>query len=94
MSAQTLPAGADPSLKPDTLKEKLQAGDYLILLTDGATDYLPAQDVLQCIATAIGEIEQENAGAFAKELLDWILKETNGYAPDDMTILVVSIWER
>lgn len=94
LSAQTLPAGADPSLKPDTLKEKLQAGDYLILLTDGATDYLPAQDVLQCIATAIGEIEQENAGAFAKELLDWILKETNGYAPDDMTILVVSIWER
>ena len=32
-------------------------------------------------------------GAVAQEILAQVLKNTGGYAPDDMTVLVAGIWE-
>ena len=40
------------------------------------------------------DIQTDHAGAFAKELLDKILLYTGNYAMDDMTILVIGMWEK
>ena len=40
------------------------------------------------------EIHTKNPGVFAKKLLEQVLFHTEGYAMDDMTILVTGIWEK
>ena len=64
------------------------------MVTDGVLEYLHVKNPVEKLSEIIRELEMDNAGAMAKELLDRVLMLTGGYAMDDMTVLVLGIWEK
>ena len=90
----SLPAGAvvDPETEQTTCA--LSSGDFLVMVTDGVLEYLHVKNPVEKLSEIIRELEMDNAGAMAKELLDRVLMLTGGYAMDDMTVLVLGIWEK
>lgn len=92
ISSTSLPIGVIPDLEIETVSRKLSHGDYIIMVTDGVLDALPVgeQDVL--IETIIKGTDIYNPKEYAHHILEQIL-EFGGEVPlDDMTVLVVGIW--
>lgn len=94
LTAGSLPAGADPAQKPAVMKQTVEHGDFLVMVTDGVLEYLHAKEPHKLFMDMIGKANTDNAGALAKSLLDQVLLHTGGYAQDDMTILATGIWEK
>lgn len=93
LKGESLPTGVEWNQKPDIYEENLQNGDFLVMVSDGVVEYLHARNE-QRLAEWIEDIDTQNAGVFAKELLSRVMLFTGGYAMDDMTILVTGIWEK
>jgi len=72
----------------------LNEGDFLVMITDGVLEYLHVEDANKELAKLIGKIKTDNAGILAERILDQVLKLTDGYAIDDMTVLTIGIWEK
>lgn len=89
---QTLPAGADPGIEIRPITRKVENGDFLVMVTDGVLECL--KNPVDTLSHMIADITTDNAGAFAKNLLDQVLVCTEGVAQDDMTVLVTGIWEK
>lgn len=94
ISSSSLPTGVmvDPEL--ETAQKTLQDGDFLVMVTDGVLEYLHVKNPQDKLCDIIGDIETDNAGVMAKTILERVLLFTGGYAMDDMTILVMGIWEK
>uniref|UniRef100_UPI0040572572 SpoIIE family protein phosphatase n=1 Tax=Agathobacter sp. TaxID=2021311 RepID=UPI0040572572 len=90
----TLPAGADVRLEVESTKRTLQNGDFLVMVTDGVIEYLHVRNPKETLCDMINDIQTDNAGVMAEEILQKVLLYTGGYAMDDMTILVTGIWEK
>ncbi|MBQ2802352.1 MAG: SpoIIE family protein phosphatase [Lachnospiraceae bacterium] len=93
ISQGNLPLGIFQSVEPEPLHYKLQDGDYLILMTDGVLDALEEIDCEEAMAEAIGFITEKNPQEIAHKLLQLVIKSCGGHILDDMTILVIGIWE-
>ena len=92
--SDTLPTGVDICPQEETTQMKLSEGDFLVMVTDGVLEYLHVKKPEAKMKDFILDIQTDHAGAFAKELLDKILLYTGNYAMDDMTILVIGMWEK
>lgn len=90
----TLPAGADVRLEIESTKTTLYNGDFLVMVTDGVLEYLHVKHPKETMCNIIQEIQTDNAGVMAEEILHKVMLHTAGYAMDDMTILVTGIWEK
>jgi stage II sporulation protein E len=73
---------------------RLKDGDYLIMVSDGVTDYLPVASAEQYLSGKISQIDSVQPSRMAREILDIAIEKTGGRIPDDMTVLVSGIWER
>lgn len=94
ISAESLPAGADPNIEPKPVKHTAESGDFLVMVTDGVLEYFNIQNSQELFREMIGKIQTDNAGVLARMLLEQVLQYTGGNARDDMTILVTGIWEK
>lgn len=94
LSADSLPAGADPTQRPGELRCTVEHGDFLVMVTDGVLEYLDVEEPQELFMELLRDIQTDNAGVLAKTLLAQVLEHTGGRAQDDMTILVTGIWER
>ncbi len=83
-----LPFGIVEESKPLIKKHVVSAKDFLVLMSDGISDSFASVDEL---ADCIKSIKTKNPQEFADELLERALACNNGYAVDDMTVLVVKI---
>ena len=83
-----LPLGIVDESKPLIKKHVVSAKDFLILISDGISDSFESADEL---SDCIKSIKTKNPQEFADELLERALACNNGYAVDDMTVLVVKI---
>lgn len=90
----TLPAGAVCEIMPEETKRTLEAGDFLVMVTDGVVEYLHVREPEKTICGILEEIQTENAGVLAKELMERVMLFTGGYAADDMTVLVTGLWKK
>ena len=90
----SLPAGADVRMEVESVKRKLQSGDFLVMVTDGVIEYLHVRNPKEALLDMIAMIETENAGVLAETILQQVLVRTGGCALDDMTVLVTGIWEK
>ncbi len=92
IQGQALPVGIVKDEKPYIQKGKIYSGDYVIMMTDGVLDaFLGEEDVL------IGYMEQNhkiNPQEWAEDILTLALKQKNGQAMDDMSVIVAGIWEK
>ncbi len=83
-----LPMGIVEESKPLIKKNVISAKDLVILVSDGISDsFENDQDLKECIKS----IKTKNPQEFADELLERALACNNGYAVDDMTVIVVKI---
>ncbi len=90
ITCTALPAGMLQTADYETTQRQLLAGDVIIMMTDGAADALPQEqleDLIRRVAT-------DNAREYARRLLEQILIRRQFEARDDMTVLVGRIWEK
>ncbi|MBE5884681.1 MAG: hypothetical protein E7291_09790 [Lachnospiraceae bacterium] len=93
ISGGTLPLGIFQNVQVQTLHRQLEDGDYLIFMTDGVLDALEGNDCEALMQEAIRGINERNPQEIAERLIQQVLCHCGGRILDDMTILVVGIWE-
>lgn len=94
ISSGTLPAGMFHQLEIDRETRQLQDGDFIIQVTDGVLDDLHVASPEEAMQEILENIETNNPGQMAKQVLEHILLYTAGKVPDDMTVLAAGIWEK
>lgn len=86
VEAGALPMGIVDEGKPLIKKNVLSAKELVVMVSDGVSDSFGDDEALK---NCIKSIKTKNAQEFADELISRALSCNNGYAVDDMTVLVV-----
>ena len=83
-----LPIGIVENSQPLVQKSVIKEKDLLILFSDGIADSFKSEEELrECVKT----ISTKNPQELADQILERALASNNGYAVDDMTIMVIKI---
>lgn len=93
LSARNLPLGVFQQIEPETIHRQLQDGDYIIMLSDGVLDALEQGIGEEILPELIGKISHTNPGEIARQILNYCLHQSKGKIRDDMTVLVIGIWQ-
>ena len=93
LSARNLPLGVFQQIEPETIHRQLQDGDYSIMLSDGVLDALEQGIGEEILPELIGKISHTNPGEIARQILNYCLHQSKGKIRDDMTVLVIGIWQ-
>ena len=89
----SLPLGVFRSIEPEAVHRELADGDYLVLVTDGVLDALGEGNYEEAMCEAISEVTKQNPKEIAEQLLQMVIRTSGGRIWDDMTIIVIGIWE-
>lgn len=93
IEGQALPVGVMQDAEPYLEKTKLSSGDYVIMMTDGVADVFSGRE--QELEEMLLERKQVvNPQELAESILADVVALCDGYARDDMSILVAGVWER
>ena len=89
----SLPIGVLHKIEIDSVERQLESGDYVIMVTDGIMDALPVgeQDII--METIIKGTWMVNPKEMAEHILQQILNWSKEPPQDDMTVLVIGIWD-
>lgn len=92
LSSSSLPIGVVNRIEIDAVSRQLDDGDFVIMVTDGVLDALPAgeQDIL--LETIIQGTDIRNPKEMAHHVLEQVLAFTGREPADDMTVLAAGIW--
>ncbi len=93
VAVENLPLGIFQRVETDRIHRELHNGDYIIMMTDGVLDALGEEGYEEAMAKAIGDLREQNPGEIAERLLEQALCAGGGRVSDDMTILVIGLWE-
>lgn len=74
-------------------RKKMESGDLLVMFSDGVLDSMP-EDTLDMILDFFREMDVVRPQAVADQLFDKITKLEEYENRDDITILVLGIWDR
>lgn len=89
IECSSLPVGVIDNAKPMTKKVVFQDKDFIVLCSDGINDsFGKDSDFKDFLLT----IKTSNPQEYAEEILQKALSVNNGYAVDDMTVIVVKIF--
>lgn len=90
----TLPIGVIREIEIDVERRQLENGDFVVMVTDGVMDALPAGEQEELMETFLLEAATNNPKELAHHLLGRVLERSGELPTDDMTILAVGIWKR
>ena len=93
ISLSTLPVGVIKDMEIESIKRELESGDFVIMVTDGVMDALPANEQESLMITYIEETNIINPTELARYLLGKVLECSQEKPTDDMTILTVGMWK-
>lgn len=88
-----LPLGIFRTVEMEPVHRQLQDGDYLVMMTDGVLDALAENNCEEAMRRAISEVREQNPKEIAEKLLQMVIRLSGGHITDDMTILVIGVWE-
>ena len=88
----SLPIGVVQKLEVDEAKRKLRDGEYIILVSDGVMDALPAGEQEFLMKMMIEGTQKTNPREIAEHLLRQVMECSGEIPMDDMTILVAGLW--
>ena len=88
IEAGALPLGIVEQSKPNISKNVVCAKDFVVMVSDGVADSFESVVLLKEV---IKSIKTKNPQEFADELIERALSNNNGYAVDDMTVVVVKV---
>ena len=90
VESSSLPMGIVSDIKPVVKKVVISGNDFVVIATDGVSDSFENDEIFK---EEIVSIKTKNPQELADQLLEKALSKNKGYAVDDMTILVVKIFE-
>ena len=91
ISSESLAAGLIQQVDFETSSRKLYHGDYLIMMTDGVLDALPAMREEETMKEIIMDIQDETPREISRGILERALGYSDYHARDDMTVLVANV---
>ena len=92
ITSTRLPLGVVQNLEFDTVTKQLESGDVVVMVTDGVMDALPVGEQELVLETIIKGTEIQNPTEMAEHILEQVLNFTGEKPLDDMTVLVIGIW--
>lgn len=93
ISARNLPLGVFYEMDMEVIRRRLVDGDYIIMLSDGITDALSQGIGEEILPEIIGKTTLKNPGEIANHILNFCLHQSRGRIRDDMTVMVIGVWE-
>ena len=93
ITQSSLPLGIFQILEVPVTERRVYDGDYLIFMTDGMLDGAEEDDSEAFMTEMIRNMTERNPQDMAEKLLQLALRSSGGHVLDDMTVLVVGIWE-
>ncbi len=91
--AGNLPLGVFYRVEVERTETQLCSGDYVILLSDGIVEGLGGRDHMGEFEELLRRIRYQDPTELANFLLNYVLHVTQGRVRDDMSVLVLGIWE-
>ena len=68
-------------------------GDYIIMVADGVIDSLEVEGNAEIFQDMISKITAQNPKEIANNILNYAIHAGKGSIKDDMTVLVIGLWE-
>lgn len=94
IKSTSLPIGSMEHADIETTSKKLYDGDFVIMMSDGIIDSIPAEDKEKTIGEIILGIREGKPEEMAKEILKKALSFSGCEKTDDMMVMVTGIWDR
>ena len=94
IASESLAAGLVQQLDFDTASRKLYHGDYLIMMTDGVLDALPAEREEETMKEIIMDVREKEPKEMGRGILERVLGYSDYRARDDMTVVVAGLWKK
>lgn len=93
VAGESLPLGIFRETEPAAVRRRLMDGEYCILMTDGVLDALKQNRYEETMCQIIESIHEQNPKEIAGRILQFVLHCSGGRIRDDMTVIVLGIWE-
>lgn len=93
IDTHSLPLGVLQSPESEMVACDLMDGDYIIMMTDGVLDALERNRYEEAMKRMIGEMKERNPKEMAERILQFVLHCSQGRILDDMTVIVLGMWE-
>ena len=93
IKSTTLPIGVLEQVDYDCTAKKLYDGDYVVMVSDGILENLPFINKEQKLVEIINSIVVKAPEAMASEILDKSLAYNSMIAKDDMTVIVLGLFD-
>lgn len=88
-----LPLGIFFRNEDDYISRELMDKDYLIMVTDGVLDAFSAGDYEEMLGQYLRDMRECSPAEVAQRILQFALKCSGGHIRDDMTILVLEVFQ-
>ncbi|QZY54727.1 stage II sporulation protein E [Crassaminicella profunda] len=91
----SLPIGILNNIDIESFGQRLNNGDFVVMMSDGVLDADTAIDEKEkWVMAALKKLSSKNPQSIADDLLDMAIKKYGNKIKDDMTVMVSKIWER
>ena len=90
VEADSLPLGIFHKIDVSGQKRQLADGDYIIMVSDGIVDGVDNEEIFEQV---LAQIKLQSPQEMANYILQFVLHKTMGRVQDDMTVLVLGLWE-
>ncbi|MGN0304656.1 MAG: SpoIIE family protein phosphatase, partial [Lachnospiraceae bacterium] len=93
LPANSLPLGVFAGVEPCRIRRRLLDGDYVFLFSDGVTDSFHTAQGQEFLKQLVAEIPYRQPREMAGYLMKYVIQAAQGRIRDDMTVLVIGIWD-
>lgn len=90
IESSSLPMGIVTDVTPVTKKEVVGGNDYIIMVSDGISDSFESDEIFK---EEVKSLKITNPQDLADQILERALSKNKGYAVDDLTVLIIKVFE-
>ena len=88
-----LPLGVFYNLEMNQYKKQLLDGDYVFLFSDGVLEHFQGEEGEEFLKEIVAQIPYRRPSEMAGHIMKHAISASGGRMRDDMTVLVMGIWE-